>query len=401
MLLFFVMFIFFILHIQGLSRFLLFGTSETTYYYFTTTYLFDRTVAIHSLLYALACAGAFAAGYILLYRKKRRPTINPYIAVDLKPYRFELKLFYVMGMLQILTNLVLVIISRLDYVTIVIIKYEYSFLFQSRMIFLILLAHFLLNVPPKQLWTRRDLRSVRWTTLTYTVLTILLQFRSEVFEIAAIVAFSLLMWTGDKVKVKYILLVVCSIIVPNLIVLGRMGFPSDLELLMKGLFSFEYSTLFNNILSDAVLRGREIQGGLTFLPELILLIPSPLRALFGVYVPPSDYQSILTSETGVIGGGFSFLGEMYSNFGWFAPMVFGMLGMLIGRINARAARIGRVTLFYAVAPLLYVDFIVAFRNDFGIFIKTTIQLFIVAILIDILRRLRLVGHSRKLSDGTV
>jgi hypothetical protein len=353
------------------------------------------------LLYALACAGAFAAGYILLYRKKRRPTINPYIAVDLKPYRFELKLFYVMGMLQILTNLVLVIISRLDYVTIVIIKYEYSFLFQSRMIFLILLAHFLLNVPPKQLWTRRDLRSVRWTTLTYTVLTILLQFRSEVFEIAAIVAFSLLMWTGDKVKVKYILLVVCSIIVPNLIVLGRMGFPSDLELLMKGLFSFEYSTLFNNILSDAVLRGREIQGGLTFLPELILLIPSPLRALFGVYVPPSDYQSILTSETGVIGGGFSFLGEMYSNFGWFAPMVFGMLGMLIGRINARAARIGRVTLFYAVAPLLYVDFIVAFRNDFGIFIKTTIQLFIVAILIDILRRLRLVGHSRKLSDGTV
>jgi hypothetical protein len=269
------------------------------------------------------------------------------------------------------------------------------------MIFLILLAHFLLNVPPKQLWTRRDLRSVRWTTLTYTVLTILLQFRSEVFEIAAIVAFSLLMWTGDKVKVKYILLVVCSIIVPNLIVLGRMGFPSDLELLMKGLFSFEYSTLFNNILSDAVLRGREIQGGLTFLPELILLIPSPLRALFGVYVPPSDYQSILTSETGVIGGGFSFLGEMYSNFGWFAPMVFGMLGMLIGRINARAARIGRVTLFYAVAPLLYVDFIVAFRNDFGIFIKTTIQLFIVAILIDILRRLRLVGHSRKLSDGTV
>jgi hypothetical protein len=208
------------------------------------------------------------------------------------------------------------------------------------------------------------------------------------------------MWAGDKVKVKYMLLMVCSIIVPNLIVLGRMGFPSDPELLMNGLFSFEYSTLFNNILSEAILRGREVHGGLTFIPDLILLIPSPLRALFGIQAATSDYQSILLSEAGVFGGGFSFVGEMYSNFAWLAPLVFGILGALIGKMNAGAARVGRVPVFYAVAPLLYVSFILAFRNDFGVFLKTVIQLFIVAILIDILRRLRVVGHSRKLSCGS-
>ncbi|MGO9636486.1 MAG: hypothetical protein ACLPSO_00910, partial [Terracidiphilus sp.] len=187
------------------------------------------------MLYALACAGAFAAGYKLLYRKRRRLAINPTIDVDLKSYRFELILFYVTGILQILTDLAVVIISKLDYVTIVEIKFKYSFFFQSRMIFLMLLAHLLLNIPPKQIWVRKELRSVRWITLIYAVLTILLQFRSEAFEIAATVAFSLLMWTGDKVKVKYIVLVVCSIIVPNLIVLGRLGFPSDPEVLMSGL----------------------------------------------------------------------------------------------------------------------------------------------------------------------
>jgi hypothetical protein len=400
MLLLFVMFVFFILHIQGLARFVLFGTSETTYYMFTTRYLYDRHVAIQSLILALACAGAFAFGYKLFYRRPKKPEVSPITEVNLRPYRVELMLFVITGVLQILTNLVLAFVSGLDYLTIVITKANYPFLFQSRMVFLVLLAHLLLNIPLRQIWTRRELRSVRWITMAYIIMTILLQFRSEVFEIGSIIAFSYLMWTGDRVKVKYVLLMVLSLLVPNLIVLGRLGFPTDPEVLMNGLFSFEYSTLFNNILSDAVSRGKEITGGLTFLPELVLIIPSPLRTMFGVEVKTSDYFGIISSEAGVFGGGFSFLGEMYSNFGWFAPLVFGMLGALIGKMNVGAARVGKVPVVYAAAPLLYEFFILAFRNDFGVFLKYAIQLFIVASLIGFVRRLRLVGCSSKLNPNS-
>jgi hypothetical protein len=342
------------------------------------------------LVFSLACALAFAVGYKLLNRGKSLPKENPTADVDLSPYRVELRLLYITGMLQILANIVLVVVSRLDYVTIVEIKYNYSFPFQSRMVFLVLLAHLMLNIPLKQLWRRRDLRLARWITLGYIFLTVLLQFRSEVFEIAFIVAFSWLMWTGDRVRVKYVLIMVCSLLVPNLIVLARLGFPSDPALLVQGLFSFEYSTLFNNILSEAISRGKEVGGGLTFLPQLALIIPSPVRALFGINALEPDYFSSLTSAAGVLGGGFSFLGEMYSNFGWFGPLVVGMLGMLIGRVIAQAGRVGRVPMLYAVAPLLYVDFILVFRNDFAVFLKSAIQLFIVAILIDFARRLRLI-----------
>jgi hypothetical protein len=386
----FVLFVFFILHIQGLVRFLVFGTDETTYYGMTAHYLYSRQVAAESLLFSFACASAFAIGYILLHRGKDHTHDNLDVEVDLKPYRLELRLLYATGMLQILTNLVLVVISRLDYVEIVSIKYNYSFPFQSRVVFLVLVAHLLLNIPLKQLWRRRNLRLARWLIATYLLLTILLQFRSEIFEIAFIVAFAWLMWAGDRIKVKYVLVMVSSLLVPNLIVLGRLGFPSDPAQLVQGLFSFEYSTIFNNILSEAISRGKEVGGGLTFLPQLALIIPSPVRALFGINALEPDYFSSLTSAAGVLGGGFSFLGEMYSNFGWFGPLVVGMLGMLIGRVIAQAGRVGRVSMLYAVAPLLYVDFILVFRNDFAVFLKSAIQLFIVAILIDFARRLRLI-----------
>jgi hypothetical protein len=391
MLLFFVFFVFFILHIQGLARFVLFGTAETTYFSFSTTYLYGHVVAVQSLLFVLACFGSFAIGYKLLYRRPRRLAVNPDAMVDLKPYRVELILFVITGILQILAETVAIFISRLDYSAIVQLKVDYPFPFQSRIGFLAILAHLLLNIPIKQIIRRPELRSVRWITVIYILLTLLLQFRSEVFEVASIVLFSQLMWSGDRVKLKYIVAMVLSLLVPNLIVLGRLGIPNDPEVLISGIFSFEYSTLFNNILSEAILRGRDIQGGLTFVPSLVLLIPSPLRDVLGVEVVKSDYYDLVSSSAGVLGGGFSFLGEMYSNFGWFAPLVLGFLGMLIGAMNARASQVGKVPVFFAAAPLLYEYFILEFRNDFGVFLKSSIQLFIVVLLLGLLRRLSFVG----------
>jgi hypothetical protein len=390
MLLFFVVFIFIILHIQGLARFIFFGTSETTYYTFTTTYLYNRSIATQSLIISCACAAGFALGYALFYRKRNQPRIDPAVKVDLKPFRTAIALFIVTGVLQIISDTILVVITRLDYNTIVDIKFNHPFAFQSRTIFLVLFSYLLLNIPFAQLWKRREFRFFRLITLLYMVFTVLLQFRSEIFEFAAIACFAHLMWNGDKVKLKYVVLVICSLLGPNLIVLGRLGFPTDPAVLMKGLFSFEYSTLFNNILSEAVSKGQDLRNGITFLPSLVLLIPSPLRDVLGIEVAKSTYYADIASSADVLGGGFSFVAEMFSNFGWFAPLVFAVLGALIGKMNSGASRVGQVSMVYATAPLIYEYFILVFRNDFGVFVKSVIQIFVIALLIEFVRRLKLV-----------
>jgi hypothetical protein len=389
MLLFVVLFIVFMLHIEFLLRFLLLGTDETTYFAFTARYPFDRAIAMQSLLFVLACMTVFALGYMFFYSRRKfdPPTTALY---NLRPYRREIRLLSLLSGILLVVALILAFTTKLSYESIVEIKQQYSFIFQSRMIMLLLMAHLLLNIPLKQILTCREFRLLRWILGSYMLVTALLQVRSEFFEIAQIVAFSQLMWYRDKIKLKYVALLICALIVPNLIVLGRITIPRDPGVLIGGIFSFEYSTIFNNILSAAISNTHKLSDGLTFAPTLKLLVPSPLRMLFGIEVPPNTYYEDISLEANVFGGGFSFIAEMYSNFKWYAPLVFGGLGAMLGYMNARAARVGRVPLFYAAAPLLFGYFILAFRNDFGIFLKSSIQLLLIAFTLAILMRMRLI-----------
>lgn len=389
MLLFIVIFIVFMLHFEFLLRFLLLGADETTYFTFTARYPFDRAMALQSLLFVLACMAAFVLVYQFFY--SRRTFDPPTEALsNLRPYRREIRLLTLLGGFHLAIAIILAFTTGLNYSAIVEIKQQYSIIFQSRMIMLILMAHLLLNIPMKQFFSRPELRLLRCVLGIYMLVTALLQVRSELFEIAEVIAFTQLMWHRDKIKLKYVALLICALIVPNLIMLERIGIPDDPGVMIKGIFSFEYTTIFNSILSAAMSTTHHLSDGLTFAPALKLLIPSPLRMLFGIEVPPRAYYEDISLEADVLGGGFSFIAEMYSNFKWYAPLVFGGLGAMLGYMNARAARVGRVPFFYAVAPQLFGYFILAFRNDFGIFLKSSIQIFMIAFALDILMRMRLV-----------
>jgi len=390
MLLVFIAFIFFILHIQFLVRYLLFGTNEAEYYGFYVRYLFSKNIALQSLIFTVLCLLFFTVGYKIFYKRSRTSDSirKNAIQADTAYYNRELLVFYVVGWMQVVIGLTVGVVSKFNYTAMVTVKENYPFVFQLRGIFLFILAHLLLNIPWKQFVHRADLMHVRVLVVIYGITTILCQARSEVFEVVSVTIFSFIMWNGDRVKIKYILAMFLAIIAPNLIVLGRLGFPTDLHVIQKNLFSFEYSILFNNYLSEAILQGRIKSGEITFIPSLVLVIPSPIRSFLGIEVIKSYVYDVIAFEVDSRGGGFSMLAEMFANFGWYGAIVFLSLGMLVGKFNQRASQVGNVSLIYSAAPQIYIYLVLTFRNDFGVFIKQLIQAFVLAALIDGFCRLR-------------
>lgn len=389
MLLFFILFIFFILHIQFLLRNIVFGTDEVYYFNFKVTYLFDQLVSQKSLFFALSCATCFALGYFVFYRRRKLRVESLLISANLKGYGGELLVLNVAGLVQVVYGIYLLLSSGFSYQVMAEAKMNYGFVFELRVFYLILLSHLLLNVPWAEFIKQSVFKRTRWILIAYVLIAVLGQARSAIFEIAAVVIVTQLMWHGDQLKIKYVLLVVGAMLVPNLVVLGRLETIDDVWVIIGGLFSFEYSILFNNMLSGVIESNVGTNGDLSFMPSLLLILPSPLRNLFGLTVVKSDFYEDLASVTGVSNGGFSLLAEMFSNFGWYAPFVFGAVGMLIGALFSRAARVGKVTLFGATAPLLYVAFVLAFRNDFGVFIKYVVQLLLIAAILNLVLQPRL------------
>lgn len=366
------------LHILFLIQNIFFGVDEGNFFGFTITYGFSRDIAYQSLLFSLACAISFAVGYKLLYRNHRRPGTGMETIGRTVLARNELLVLNTVGLLMIAYMLVVIGLSNFNYTTMVAIRESSGFIFELRIIFLLLLSHVVLNHTWKQLWTLRKLKVARRVVLLYFICLLLFQARSAVFELVAIIAYSYLVRSGDKVKLKYLVILIATMIVPNIIILGRLGVPKDPHELINGLFSSEYAIIFNNFLSAAIASGSQVLHGLSFLASLQLLIPSPVRDALGMAVVKSDYYTDLAAAANVGGGGFSLLAEMYSNFGWFSLGVFGLLGTFVGHWNSRATRAGVISIKYSAAPLLYIAVALSFRNDFGVFLKYSIQLLVVS-----------------------
>jgi len=395
MLLAFVLLILVLLHIQFFVRHILFGTDEVTYFIFTIRYMFDHNVAVASLQFAVACTGAFALGYLVAHRMGRvglrgwtPPTAGTGYALPLWP-------LVTAGLLQVVAAFSIVIQSGFTYQLIAEQLEQASFIFELRVVYLLLLSHLLLNVRLRALLTSRRYRAARAITYLYIVTALLMQARSRVFEVAAVLAFAQLMWEGDQLRLKYFSLLGVALIAPNIIVLGRLGWPQDFATLVDGIFSFEYTVLFNNLLSAAIEAGPNVHGAYTFTSSLGLLLPSPIRSLFGIEIVKSDYYSDLAEAADIRNGGFALLAELFTNFGWGAIWVLCALGALVGFLNARALRVGHAVMLTSVAPLLYTAFILAFRNDLGVFIKYAIQLLIIAMTMHLMVNLVTVVRQRR------
>ena len=377
MLLFFVLIIFFLLHIQFLLRNLFFGVSELPYFNFTLTYPYGRETTIESLIFSVSCAATFAVGYkvsqLLLVRRQSITLIQLY-----SPTSVHIWIANLFAIISIGYMLTLGLMTGFDYGAMVNAREVNSFVLELRVVFLLLLSQFTLNLGLKDFFSAARFRLTRKLLYLYILSALLFQARSIVFEVIAVLVFVHVVWNRDRVKLVYVFGVFVGLLVPNLIVLGRLGVPDDLKELVDGLFSFEYSIIFNNFLSAAIEQGSVHMASYSFMPTLQMLVPSPIRDLLSWSVEKSDYYVELSELADIRGGGFSLLAEMFSNFGWSAVTVFLGLGVWIGCFNGMARRAGQVSIPIAAAPLLYVSFILVFRNDFGVFLKYCIQLLIIA-----------------------
>lgn len=379
MLLFFVLIIFFLLHIQFLFRNLVFGISELYYFDFLLVYPYDESVARSTLMFSLICTFAFAIGYQIA----KKLTLKKYCDRGSSPYvpsKSVLRLTNFFSLIPILYMLILGIVTGFDYGSMVSIRETSTFIFELRMIFLVMLSYILLNSGVKLFFNAPNFRTTRSLLYVYIVLSLLFQARSLAFEVLSIIAFSHIVGGKDKIRLLYVIGVLISLVIPNVIVMGRLGTPDSPEKLLSGLFSFEYSILINKFLSAAVEKD-SLLDTYSFIPTLQLIVPSPIRNLFGLVVEKSDYYSEMSDLANISSGGFSLLAEMYSNFGYYSSAVFLVMGAIMGHLNSKAMRLGRVSILTAIAPLLYASFILSFRNDLGVFLKYSVQLFFVGCLL--------------------
>ena len=390
MLILFIMSLFVALHLQFLVRNIFFGADGAHYFSFYLPYPYSRDVAIETLLFSASCAVMFFIGYLLskhLLVSKILKIRDNSKAIQVSPRAIHC-LAASLGV-QIAVSVYVLLNAGLNYQDITELKGYLGFIFELRMFALLLLSYVLINIPVSLWLSDKRLRFVRYLYISYILLAILLQARSVVFEAAAVPAFCYLMWTGNKVRLKYLALLAFSFVVPNLIVLIRLHVSLDSVDVFTDLFSLEYSVLLNNLLSHAIYSKNLPVWGATFFPSMILLIPSPLRDVLGITVVKSYLYVQESLEAGVTGGGFSLLAEMFMNFGWLSIFCFLLFGIYIGNVLRGASKVGRVGLYYASAPLVYIAFILCFRNDFGVFLKYVTQLLIATAILSLMLRARL------------
>ncbi|MBB4049949.1 hypothetical protein GGR45_003504 [Sphingomonas zeae] len=382
MLLFFILAMLFILHAQFLIRNIVFGTYESTFFQFTQSYLFDRHIATLSLLFTVLCAAAFTVSYRYIYGQRLQPVQLAPVTGNNIDAIMRICLFF--GLTQATANFALAYISGFQYQAMAETLESSAFIFELRIIFLLCFSYLSLNVAPRTLWRGHQYRFFRLVVFVYTLSVLVVQSRSRVFELLAVPIFAYLMWSGDKVRWRYIGALLIALTVPNLIVLGRLGMPGSFGALMSGLFSIEYSVILNNILGGAIEHRYVVQEPLTFLKSLWLIIPSPVRTLLGIEVIKSEAYDALVHIADVRNGGYSMLAEMFQNFGWWSFLVFALMGWIIGWLNKRAFYVGHADIFAAMAPLIYTGFILGLRNDFGVFLKFAIQLLLIALFLRVL-----------------
>lgn len=401
MLLFFILAMLFILHAQFLIRNIVFGTYESTFFQFTQSYLFDKHIAALSLLFTVLCAFSFTVSYRYIYNQRFRPILLAPATNDNIRTIMQICLFF--GITQAAANFVLAYISGFQYQAMAETLESSAFIFELRIIFLLCFSYLTLNVAPRTLWRGHQYRFFRLAVFVYTLSVLVVQSRSRVFELLAVPIFAYLMWSGDKIRWRYIGALLIALTVPNLIVLGRLGLPGSFGDLMSGLFSIEYSVILNNILGGAIEHRYVVQEPLTFLKSLWLIIPSPMRTLLGIEVIKSEAYDALVHIADVRNGGYSMLAEMFQNFGWWSFLVFALLGWIIGSLNKRAFYVGHADIFAAMAPLIYTGFVLGLRNDFGVFLKFAIQLLLIALFLRFLTRraaLKAVAPVSTQSDST-
>lgn len=383
MLLTFIYFVLFILHIHFLLRNILFDIDESQFFMFTMTYQFPKYIAIQSLFFVLLCLLFFTIGYGISYRKSEAKKIQSNNIPSTEISRNEITVLNCAAILIILFVTIIGIFTGFNYGAMTLLRESYGFIFELRIVYLLLLSHILLNIPWRVFIAHKKYKLTRLILIVYLISLLLFQARSAIFELGACILIPLLMWRGDRVRFSYFFILAFLLILPNILVLSRIGIPDNFNDLVDGIFSIEYSLILNKFLGAAIYTEYSSTSFLSFSPQIGLILPSPIRNLLGLEANNTDYILDLSSLAGITGGGFSLLAQFYTDFGWYSPLVFLSIGLLLGKSIKNISKVGQVKIKHSFAPLFYAMFILTLRNDFGVFLKYSIQLLFLAYILNI------------------
>jgi hypothetical protein len=377
MLILVIIFVFFILHIQFLLEVILWGRRDFSFFFWDFSYPYSDQIAIKSLIFVFCCLFSFLFGYFLLHKKRIINIRNSISNIGKSKSIFDITLFFYIAF--ILLGGYIIISSNFSYAKIVKLRERLNFLFELRIIPLLLTSYIMMNSRPRD-WKGRRFKKIKNVLILYGIMLMLLQTRSIAFEFGILLAYYWIRLINDRFKIRYILYFYLISLIPNIILLFRIdGLDlTDINTYSK-IFTYEYSLLFNNILSEVISNVHVMQFGKTLSDVGGLLVPSFLRNIFGIKLNTDDIRTEIAHDAGVFGGGFSLLAEFYLNFGYISILLFLLLGILLSFLNNKILYKNRVSMIYAATPLFYSCFLVGFRNGLNIFIKQIIQLFIIVI----------------------
>jgi len=295
--------------------------------------------------------------------------------------------FYAFSIISNQFNYSVIAAARLDKDTIAAIAYE------LRYFTLIYISYNLLNYRFKDLIKENKKTYTITLSTIYIITCFLLGTRSIIFELGFVYIYSFLLWDKNKIKFKYIIYLIAASIIPNILLLFRVDlFLLNFGEIVSSIFNYEYPLVLANILSANISGDglSVITEGFTFLSKLYILIPSFLRNIFDIQGGDSLYYFLVKEISGARGGGFSFIGELYTNFAEFSYLILFLFGLLISRMIAiNYENLGSSSIIAATYPLIISNFILSLRNDIFPFIKITIYLLLIAVLMKFISQIKI------------
>lgn len=256
---------------------------------------------------------------------------------------------------------------------------KYSFLIELRIIPYLLFIQY----ASQNYISMRHL--VKFLTFIAVLALILFQARSLLVEVIIIMMCLRLRQKNDKFQMKYYLIAFCFVPLSNISIALRSGY--SLDKYISEMFKFEYLIIFNNIVAAAM--KFEFNQKIDWIKERIFLIlPSPIRKIIGIENPSNEMFLDVSAAANLTSGGFSYLANSYILFGYYSA-IFLYLIYLTVEIVRRNYFLSKVDNYLSYSfPLMLSCVLLAIRNDAGVLLKQLIQIIIIAMIMNMISRVR-------------
>lgn len=388
--LFLLLFVIYVIHIQFLIQILVSGETSFSFFGWETEFLYSQDIAVKALIFVLLSSLFLIGGYFL---KRKFVKIKDRKNIENVSNRKRLtRILNYLLIFQIIITSLIIIRGGGVYQYMAEVRESLNFFFELRIVPLLLFTYLLQYI---QVDGWQKYKSPLLLFAIMVLLFFFIQARSLFIEIGCIIGYYFLKKNNNKLKLRYLFYLYLISILPNFIILGRLS-ADQVDLYSwstwKNIFTYEYSLIFNNILSETIYSTKDFLYGNSIISSLGLLVPSFLRDFLGVNLDKAILTDI-AQNAGVYGGAFSLFAEMYVNFGWLSVVIFGGIGYFLGYLDNLFFNYKNVSLKTAAVPLAYSYIILAMRNDFAVCIKQLIQLIIIVFIMDIILRLRIKYHE--------